>query len=325
MQAPRTASVERHRRRWPLLAASALVLVLVVGGLIAFPPGSQRARAVMWGLRDHIGEPTSSASAEPFARSNPPRSRFAVVGDVGTGGREELATAAAVARSEREGPFDGLVLLGDNVYPDGDPSRLDDTVFEPFGPVLDQGTALLPVLGNHDVQRGNGPRQQAALGLESAWYARRFGEVLYIGLDSTRASDPEQQAWLARTLADSTEPWKIVAMHFPPYSAGYHGSNEATRRAFSPLFERYGVQLVLSGHDHDYQRSRTINGVTYIVSGGAAKLRGAGRSDFTAASWSTSHFVDVAVWGDRLQLRARQQDGRVFDSITLRPKPVPVG
>ena len=82
------------------------------------------------------------------------------------------------------------------------------------------------------------------------------------------------------------------------------------RDAFAPLFERYGVQLVLSGHDHDYQRSEPINGVTYVVSGAAAGTRRTGEADFTAVSFSWHHFVDIDVFADRLVLRAVNQDER---------------
>lgn len=303
----------------------AAVVACALAGLltalsIAAPQPSQRARAnVAAYLTKHVGAPTITVDARPFPVGDPPGVRLAVAGDVGTGNRREYATADAMDRAERTRSFDALVLLGDNVYPSGDPARLDATVFRPFGTVLDEQTQLVPVLGNHDVETGGGEGQVAAFGLTGRWYARHFGDVLLVALDSTRAGDPVQRRWLQQTLASAKKPWKIVAMHYPPYSAGWHGSNAATRDAFSPLFERYGVQLVLSGHDHDYQRSIAVNGVTYVVSGGASTLRKTGRSDFTAASWSTYHFVDVAVWADRLQVRAFNQQGRVFDSATLTP------
>ena len=87
--------------------------------------------------------------------------------------------------------------------------------------------------------------------------------------------------------------------------------------AFSPLFERYGVQLVLSGHDHDYQRSVPQNGVTYVVSGAAAGTRRTGEASFTATSFSWHHFVDIAVYPDHLLLRAINQDLRVADLATI--------
>ena len=94
---------------------------------------------------------------------------------------------------------------------------------------------------------------------------------------------------------------------------------DAVRNAFGPLFERYGVQLVLAGHDHDYQRSQQISGVTYVVSGGAATLRGTERAEFTEVAWSTYHFVDIAVWSNRMELRAINQHGAVFDTFELEP------
>ena len=121
-----------------------------------------------------------------------------------------------------------------------------------------------------------------------------------------------------RTRCGSTAAWKVVALHHPPYSAGYQGSDEAARAAFTPLFERYGVQLVLSGHDHDYQRSEAIDGVTYVVTGAAAGTRRTGEDDFTAASFSWHSFVELGVYPDRIVGRAVNQDVRVADEWVLR-------
>lgn len=120
-------------------------------------------------------------------------------------------------------------------------------------------------------------------------------------------------------LASSETVRKIVALHHPPYSAGWHGSSTNVRAAFEPLLNRYGVQLVLAGHDHDYQRSEPINGTTYAVSGAGARTRPTDRASFTAVSWSTQHFVDIQVWPDHLELQAVAQDGLVYDRIELSP------
>ena len=82
-------------------------------------------------------------------------------------------------------------------------------------------------------------------------------------------------------------------------------------------FELYDVPLVLAGHDHDYQRSKPIDGVTYVVSGGAATLRPSGQEDFTDVSTSTLHYVDLLVEHDRLTLRAIDQSGMLVDSVEL--------
>jgi hypothetical protein len=93
------------------------------------------------------------------------------------------------------------------------------------------------------------------LDMPGRWYAVRRGDMLGIALDSTDPGNPEQLAWLEETLANTDAKWKLAALHHPPYSSGFHGSNAATREAFVPLFERYGVQIVFSGHEHDYQRT----------------------------------------------------------------------
>jgi 3',5'-cyclic AMP phosphodiesterase CpdA len=248
---------------------------------------------------------------------DPPSIRLAVAGDVGTGDERERATAAVMAEFEEEREFDALLLLGDNVYPSGDPDELDATVFEPFASVLDDSTDLVSVLGNHDVRDDNGDRQAAALGMPDRWYATEIDDVLIVALDSNRPDDPDQLAWLSDTLESGDARWTIVILHHPPFSSGYYGSDGDVQAAFAPLFEQHGVDLVLAGHEHDYQRTEQINGVTYVVSGAAALTRRTGRSGFTEAAWSTHHFVDVAVWPDRLQLRAVNQDGEVFDRVTL--------
>jgi 3',5'-cyclic AMP phosphodiesterase CpdA len=190
-------------------------------------------------------------------------------------------------------------------------------VFEPFAGVLDRGTRLLAILGNHD--KPHGDAQMAALGMPGHWWSVEHNGVLLVGLDSNMWDDPTQRAWLETTLAHSDATWKIVALHHPPYSAGYQGSSINVRNTFVPLFERYGVQLVLSGHDHDYQRSKVINGVTYVVTGAAAGTRRTGDASFTAVSFSWHSFVELGIYPDRLVGRALNQDDRVADQWTLTP------
>ena len=266
------------------------------------------------------GGPSVTSTVVQLPADAQPELRLLVAGDVGTGDAYEMATARVGADLGIGDPFDALVLLGDNVYPSGDPARLQATVFDPFEPVLSAGAELLPVLGNHDVEAGHGDAQAAALGMPSRWYERRLGDMLFIGLDSTQPDNADQMAWLEQVLAASNARWKIVALHHPPYSAGYHGSDRDVRAAFAPVFERYGVDLVLAGHDHDYQRSIPINGVTYVVTGAGAKTRPTNSADFTAVSYSTRHVVEIGVWPNRLELRAVNQDG-VFDHAVLNYEP----
>jgi 3',5'-cyclic AMP phosphodiesterase CpdA len=295
--------------------AVAGVLFLLVGVFF----GLQYRRQIVSYLTHWKGSPTHTEPYVPYAASNPPELHIGVAGDVGDSGARIDETGAAMARAGESTPYDVLLLLGDNVYPAGDPAKLPDTVFVPFSKVLDSGAQLLAILGNHDVKTHHADAQMRALGMPGRWWAREFGDVLIVGLDSNEPDDPEQRAFLEQTLRGTDAKWRIVALHHPPYSAGYQGSSKHVRDVFAPIFEKYHVQLVLSGHEHDYQRSKPIDGVTYVVSGAAAGTRRTGEDDFTAVSFSWHHFLDIAVFEDRLVLRAVNQDLRVADEATLSP------
>ncbi len=298
------------RRRSAALAGIVLLAVAVVAGL--------SYRQQIWSMLTHRkGAPTQTWPVEPFATL--PDVRIAVVGDVGEGEEEEWRTANAIDALAQGDPYEALLLLGDNVYPSGDPDRVDETVFQPFGMVLRDGTELLAILGNHDVMGGEGSEQMRRLGMPGPWWTVAIGDVRIIGLDSNRPRDSDQLEFLERTLASATETWKIVAIHEPPYSSGYQGSNLDVRETMVPLFRRYGVQLVVSGHEHDYQRTVEIGGVTYVVTGAGGRTRGTGEAAFTAASWSVLSFVDIDVFPDRLIVRAVTQDARLFDEATILP------
>lgn len=304
-----TAAGARRPRRWRRRLLVASGAVALAAGLLAL-----RYHRQVWSYLTHWKGPP--AHTEPYVAYDPaPLIHLAVAGDIGDSGTRLDATATAMARIGAAQPYDALLLLGDNVYPSGDPARLADTVFTPFAWVFAQGAELLAIVGNHDAAHTD--EQMAALGMDGAWWSRRLGDVLVVGLDSNRVDDADQVAFLEHALATSDAPWKVVAVHHPPYSAGYQGSSTAVRRVFSLLFERYGVQLVLSGHDHDYQRSVPVNGVTYVVSGGAAGTRRTGEASFTAVSFSWHHFVDIAFYADHLELRAVDQDGRVADDAVI--------
>jgi Icc-related predicted phosphoesterase len=308
-------TIRRRRRR--SVAWRSVRVVLAVLLVVALLGTIQYRRQITSYLTHWRGSPTHTEPYVPFPADDPPELRIGVAGDIGDSGARLDATADAMARIEGDDQFDVLLLLGDNVYPSGDPAELPNTVFEPFADVLDGGTDLLAILGNHD--EPHGAAQLESLGVPGPWWTEERGDVLLVGLDSNQTENPEQQAFLEDALRRSEARWKIVAVHHPPYSAGYQGSDKAVREAFAPLFERYGVQLVLSGHDHDYQRSKEINGVTYVVTGAAAGTRRTGKADFTAESFSWHSFVELGVYADRLVGRVMNQDERVADEWVLEP------
>ena len=292
-------------------------LAVILGLLVAVVAVATLA----FSLRSVFERDTPSTTAgdvvPPIAGS--PTARLAVAGDTGTGGAGQRATVEQMVE-EREGvPYDALLLLGDMIYEDGDAQEVEEKVIEPFAPITSDGAELLPVLGNHDYMSDEQQEIMTALGRQRPWYVERIGAVQVVVLDSNRVDDPEQTQWLQETLAEPQPPstWTVVAMHHPAYSAGHHGSDAAVQRTWVPLFTEYDVPLVLAGHDHDYQRSVPLDGVTYVVSGAGAKLRPTGREEFTAVSSSTLHHLDLLFYEDRAEARAIDHSGRMLDQFTI--------
>lgn len=243
--------------------------------------------------------------------------RLGVAGDSGTGGADAYATTAAMDSLDRQHEYDAVLLLGDNIYEEGDPAQVDAKVLDPFASVLDNDTQLLVVLGNHDVDFGNGPAQAAALAMPGPWYSTVIGDTEIIALDSNQSSNADQLAWLEETLSASRSTWIIAMMHHPAYSGGLHGSTPEVQEYFVPLFERYGVDLVLSGHDHDYQRTKPMNDITYVVTGAASKVRPTDAKSFTEVAYSVFSFVDLSIYPDRIEAQAVDHDGQAIDQFTL--------
>ena len=296
--------------KWTGIVVGVVVLAVVAILLIFF------RRQTFSYLTHWKGGPSSTS---PWVDHDPPPDlRLAVAGDTGDSGRRLDEVAAAMDDIEGEQDYRALLLLGDNVYPDGEVERLPETVYTPFGPVLDGDTELLAILGNHDVLGGRGDEMMEAFGMGGRAWTRELDGVLLVGLDSNDLGE-DQLEFLDRTLGESEATWKIVALHHPPYSAGYQGSSLDIREKVRPILERHGVHLVLSGHDHDYQRSRVIEGVTYVVSGAGSGTRRTGEDDFTEVAYSWLHFLDLAVYQDRLVLRAVDHETRVMDEVVLRP------
>jgi hypothetical protein len=272
-------------------------------------------------LRSEFAEEQRSAGAGEAvpAIEGTPTGRIAVAGDTGTGDDAERATVERIAQDGRGNPHDALLLLGDLVYEDGDADLTDERVTEAFAPVTDAGAELLPVLGNHDYESGEEGEILDELGRSDPWYVEEVFPVRVVVLDSNQVDDEDQRHWLRDTLAEPQPPgtWTIAAMHHPAYSAGEHGSDLDVREQWSPLFEEFDVPLVLAGHDHDYQRSVPQDGVTYVVSGGGAKLRPAGHEEFTAVSESVLHYLDLLFYDDRIVGRAVDQSGGLVDTFTI--------
>jgi predicted phosphohydrolase len=271
-----------------------------------------------------------SAWTEPTGMRTAPLSgvaapvRFAVFGDVGTQSSDQFAVLEQIESVE----FDAALITGDLAYEDGTRAQLQGNFFDVYAELMAR-TAFFPAMGNHDYctddarpfrdafalfENGDGP--EGSYGMER-WYSLDWGDAHIVVLDTQKVGDA-QARWLERDLAANTLPWVIAVGHRPPYSSGSHGSAMDVRERFSPLFEQYGVDLALFGHEHDYERTESIGGVSYVITGGAGRgTRSVGASDFTAFSARVAHFVYVTIEADVLRVYAIDATGRDFDTLEL--------
>lgn len=209
--------------------------------------------------------------ALPAAGHAGPAPRIGIIafGDFGVGGDTERRFGAAVRRFEARNPANYLVTLGDNDYTEN-PGAFHANWESSFGWWRRAGVRVAGVLGNHDVRVQDGRYEFDELRMPGRFYRRVAGPVELYLLDSNDVDD-EQTTWLEQTLSSSRARWKIAAFHHPAFSCGRYGSRDAVVARWVPLFERYGVQLVLSAHDHNYQRFAIRNGVRYVVHGGGGR------------------------------------------------------
>ena len=241
--------------------------------------------------------------------------RFLVFGDSGGGGDDQRTLADQMY----EVPYDLMIHTGDLAYTDGTISQLEDNVFGFYAPLF-QHLSFFPAPGNHEYNTLSAAPFRAVFslpGTNERWYSYDWGRVHFAVLD-TESDYATQASWLDADLAATKRPWKVVYFHKPPYSSGQHGSDTSLRDALSPVVERHGVQLVLAGHDHDYERVAPQRGVRYIVTGGGGVgTRPVGSSSFTELSVDVIHFLQVEVGADKLVVHAIDGSGTEFDSIVV--------
>ena len=258
---------------------------------------------------------------------------FAAIGDSGTGNAEQFAVARMMEQTRASTPFELVLMLGDNFYGGVDYVKKFET---PYAKLLAQNVKFYAALGNHD---GGGKASKETSYAKFNMEGRRYytftrgsqGETgnqplaQFFALDSGQM-EAAQLAWLEQALSQSTARWKIAFFHHPLYSSGKtHGADMKLRAQLEPLFIKHGVQLVLNGHEHFYERLKPQRGVHYFISGGAAKLRRNNirrdNPDFAFGNDETQHFMLFEVKADELRFRAISAAGAVFDSGTLRYYP----
>ncbi len=246
--------------------------------------------------------------------------RIWVIGDSGTGGRKARSVRDAYQAYNGTQPTDVWLMLGDNAYDRGTDQQYQKAVFDVYPKMLKQ-VAVWPVLGNHDGKSADSatesgpyydiftlPRAAEAGGIASgteAYYSFDYGNIHFIALDSfetDRSVNGAMLTWLQNNLVANNKPWVIAFWHHPPYTKGSHDSDREKnlidmRENALPILESYGVDLVLTGHSHSYERSMLLDGhygKSDSLTNAMILNAGSGRADTSDGAYSKTNGVAVA-------------------------------
>ena len=242
--------------------------------------------------------------------------RFAAMGDSGTGGKGQQQVADMMVRYWQTYPFEFVLMMGDNMYGSESPKDFEEKFSDVYRPLLDGKVKFYASLGNHDLALQTNYELFNMNGKE--YYRFKKGNVAFYALNSNYM-DKKQLTWLQEQLAADTSEWKICFFHHAPYSsAKSHGSDDDLRKVLEPIFVQYGVNVVLTGHDHVYERVKPQHGIYYFVSGAAAKLR---KGDIRRPSPLTDkaydqdlHFMLFEVVDDQMYFQAVSRTGETIDT-----------
>ena len=236
-----------------------------------------------------IGDGTGVLASGPdyffiTAPVGPKPTRIWVLGDSGTAGGEAASVRDAYETFTGSRHTDIWMMLGDNAYGSGTDEEYTAAVFDMY-PAMLRKSVLWPTIGNHETYNGENPIPYLSIftlptaaeagGVASGtehYYSFNYGNIHFVCLDSMtqdRTASGPMAAWLEQDLAANTNEWLIAFWHHPPYTKGSHDSDDPfgydpelveMRETFLPIMESYGVDLVLSGHSHSYERSFLLNG-----------------------------------------------------------------
>lgn len=247
--------------------------------------------------------------------------RFAAYGDTRTGHRVHRAVIMEMAKEQ----IDFVVHTGDLVETGGHEWEWD-LFFQIERPLL-VNRPIFPAIGNHDMS----PRDLfGRMFLTTYWadslnyYYQDWGDLRVVAVDTgIECRDGcAQNDYARQVLADGARRGMhmIISLHHPPYSSGAHGSYLGIRRAVHSLSKEFGVELVLAGHDHNYERTKSIDGVTYIVAAASgAPIRPVDKQNFSAVLRTEPHYLLVDVSARNMVARAVNLEGETFDEVVLQP------
>lgn len=240
-------------------------------------------------------------------------------GDSGSGNSDQWA----LREQMEEVPYQLMIHTGDLAYEDGSMENLEQNVFNVYDDLF-RHIPFYPAAGNHDYHSSSAAPFREVFKLpengdSEKWYSYDWGRIHFAALD-TEDDYKAQAKWLDEDLSKSTLPWKVVYLHRPLYSSGAHGSDTGLRTILEPVLNKHKVQLVLAGHDHNYERMKphTKSGTQHIVTGGGGRgTYSVGTSSFTAFSSEVIHYVYIESDVDKMTIHAIDGEGREFDSVVV--------
>jgi predicted phosphodiesterase len=276
---------------------------------------------------------------------------FLLLGDGGNGSAGQYAVAHAM---EQAGA-DLVMHCGDVVYPYFTFGLEDTRCLSVYGPMM-RSVPFFFVMGDHEVENGAlGAAYLATFHLPTNgvsgtdhYYSFEHGDAHFAALwmpwlvplpemDAYKLSEgSDQYNWLTNDLATSAKPWKFIVLHHMLATSGSHRQDryngtelydyQVVRNLLLPVAKRYGVQMILSGHDHDYERFNPVEGVQFIVNGSGGGLMNGiidERDPASSQFYTISGFSKISVQGDTLFLQTIGTNGTAYDYMTLQRKTPP--
>jgi hypothetical protein len=307
------------------IARRGLRLTLPVAGAFLLAP------ALIWSQAPAAAQaPANSALPLPLKDGS---LRFMVMGDTGTADAGQYETAREMVAMRQQFPFEFVVMVGDNIYGSDSAADYKKRFEDPYKPLLDAGVKFYASLGNHDSPNQasyapfnmGGQRYYTFRASPGGVGKLTHGGVRFFALDSNYLRK-EQLDWLEKELGSSGSDWKICFFHHPLYSSGKtHGSALESRATLEPIFVKNGVNVVLTGHDHIYERIKLEQGIQHFVIGSGGSLRRGDltRTDLTVKGYDQDYvFMLAEIAGDEFYYAAISRKGVIVDSgVFKRPTP----
>lgn len=260
-----------------------------------------------------LTEPAPLATAATPGRPDDAPIHFVALGDTGTAGAAEKAVAQQMSAV----PFEFMLFLGDIAYESGTATQLQNAFFAIYPDFLRYVPAY-PTLGNHERRTHQGRPYLEAFVLPEPerYYSFDWGDVHFVCIDTTHR-DSKQLVWLDEDLKKTKQRWKIVFGHHPMYTNSLRGPEMWIRRAFAKIVTMNRVDLVLTGHEHQYERFKVAN-VNYVISGGGGgQLTHFWGSSHALKQKEVHHFLAFEVSANHLTMKAIDINGKEIETLHL--------